>query len=148
METSLAATPTNVQVDSTKDNSMQSKEMDEMQMSVAHMPANTRDSESDRAETLSEPEGGTAEWTTDQSDSARDEKLLMPSVSGMAEMKIPGGDESSTAELEMKSETESGTVKIEMASENLSGKAELEVPVKTRVAQLRSRCQVRIECRI
>ena len=62
MEKSLAATPTNVQVDSTKDNSMQSKEMDEMQMSVAHMPANARDSESDRAETLSEPEGGTAEW--------------------------------------------------------------------------------------
>ena len=57
METSLAATPTNVQVDS-----MQSKEMDEMQMSVAHMPANARDSESDRAETLSQPEGGTAEW--------------------------------------------------------------------------------------
>ena len=60
IETSLAATPTNVQVDSTKNNSMQSKEMDEMQMSVAHMPANARDSESDRAETLSKPEGGTA----------------------------------------------------------------------------------------
>ena len=29
-------------------------------MSVANMPANARDMESDRAETLSEPEGGTA----------------------------------------------------------------------------------------
>ena len=39
-----------------------SKEMDEMLMSVAKMPVNARDSESDRAETLSKPEGGTATY--------------------------------------------------------------------------------------
>ena len=44
-----------------------------IQMCEANMPANARYSESDRAETLSEPEGGTAEWNTEQSDSARDE---------------------------------------------------------------------------
>ena len=109
--------------------------MYEMQMRVANMPANARYSESDRAETLSEPEGGTAEWTAEQSDSARDEKLEMPSESGTVELELPGGDESGTAEPEMRSENESDTAELEIPSENTeletpsgSGTAELELP--------------------
>ena len=89
IETSLAATPTNVQVDSTKDNSMQSKEMDEMQMSVAHMPANARDSESDRAETRN--------LDGDRAESPRELEI------GTAELGLPSKHESSTSELEMPS---------------------------------------------
>ena len=65
--------------------------MYEMQMSVANMPSNAIYSESDRAKTLSEPEGSTAIWTAEKSDSARDEKLEMQSKSGTAELELPGG---------------------------------------------------------
>ena len=70
MDTSLAATPTNVQID----NNMQSKELDETQMSVAKMPANARDSGSERADTLS-----TAELKMKSKNESGTAKIEMPS---------------------------------------------------------------------
>ena len=70
MDTSLAVTPTNVQID----NNMQSKELDETQMSVAKMPANARDSGSERAETLS-----TAELEMKSENESGTAKIEMPS---------------------------------------------------------------------
>ena len=69
-----------------------------MRVSVANMPANTRDEDSDRAELHSEPESGTAEWTTEQSEdhySTRDDK--------------PGARNKDGDRAELPSEHESGT---------------------------------------
>ena len=69
-----------------------------MRVSVANMPANTRDEDSDRAEFHSKPESGTAELTTEQNEdhySTRDDK--------------PGARNKDGDRAELPSEHESGT---------------------------------------